>query len=393
MKEENIKFRCGYCGKDRDEHNRKRHITACATKYKCNHLEEIEGLKAEIENLKDKIKNLEEMNFQLNSQIKGKELLTMEQLVSMKSHNTKSSYVYHWGNYLNYCKINNLDCISKSTAMEYFKNLRNRSIESNMKLSTLNLIRSILVLGFKHLFELNIGCLLPREKSTFAKTKPKYVCQDEELYEYLRYLLLELKDEQSFLANYILCFSGCRCHSVSMLKKKDLNFNTLLIRDYKTKKDLPFNLTLTMSDMLQKFLELKSDEEFMFYHHPLDAKKYSNDGEIVKRRTQVVGPILRLQMKASPIFQHVDLKKICLGPHVYRKTVCNTQFREFLKQGFAQSRKAINHTPGTLGVFSYLDTNVQNQFYNTLIKRIDDLVDNRENDSHKIFETNFIDSI
>ncbi len=358
--------------------NFSKHYKICQGKLiKKSKEEEKENLMQEIIKLKSRVKELEKENEQLRSQnananAKVEDPLEFTDIIKNKSINTRSSYKCIWDKYLAWCKENNYFPWMRKSIVQYFYNLKNPPFnEKRKKASTLNTTRSIILSSVKTLYGKDLSKLISKVKNS-TKAKPKYEMSEEELFDYLSsYKFLE----EDFLALYILIFSGCRVHSLAMLRPANWDGENVNLCDYKTKKLIPFKIESTIiKAKLSEFAKAITEDKFIFYNttsSAADIKMYIDDW-LVKLRGKYVSQILRNKIQTHWVFNKVSRFKFCLGPHMFRKTKASLQFNDFIFQALEGSRQSINQSSGSGAINHYVSPkSVRNIFYDKLIERLD----------------------
>ena len=383
---------CPKCFKKFSYSNWAKHVNKCDGE---SRQEEIDKEKAELlkKNMKleRKIAKLLKENKALRFQLGNKQddFLMMSDLVKNKCANTRSSYQYHWDKYLDWCETEEIQPSEKKSIIDYFATLIRPefTVRRKMRPSSLNTIRSVFLTGFKHIFNKNIQALLPRQKTQNLKVKPKYQMSNEEIFEFLKTLKLKIRD---FLVFYILTFSGCRVHSLAMLKGQNYKNMTMDLHDYKTNQDIPFTFnTDAVGTMMTDYVANRNPEEFLFYS-PSGNSFYSYDVyEAVKKRGKFVSQILRIKLKKCEVFKHVSRNDFCVSPHMFRKTKAMTEFQRSLNYAIEETRKSINQKKGSQATYNYIDVPKKNTLYEQLVERVNQLFETE--DSNKIFELNFHD--
>jgi integrase len=382
---------CSSCGIAKSYSNFNKHYLTCQANNKKSKIifEKKQNFEEEIKTLKLRVRELELENEMLKSQIKlseEDEILTMNQLVESKKTNTKSSYLYHWTKYLDWCSDRKKISHSKNCVLEYFNELCDPLTEKKYKPNTINTIRSILMTGFSNLYDKHISKLLNKKTSTKRnKTKEKYSMSQEELLKFFE----SLTDIQDFLYYYILLITGCRNHSLAMLTPDDYEDGVLSYKDYKTDQEHSVKIK---SDIVTNLFDIyagkKDRSDFLFYppyFHRRDndtrkemLDKMFEDSEILKKRSKYVSAKIRKQLKESEIFKHVD-KKICLGPHMFRKTKAMNAYKFSESRKLEFSRNEINQKQGSSAIFNYVyGDGSPVDIYEELLKKIDDSVVNKQ---------------
>jgi site-specific recombinase XerD len=344
MKEKEANKECPKCSKKFSYSNWAKHVNKCDGE---SRQEMIDKEKAELlkKNLKleRKISKLLKENKALRFQLgnKQEDFLMMSDLVKNKCANTRSSYQYHWDKYLDWCETEEIQPSEKKSIIDYFATLIRPvfTVRRKMKPSSLNTIRSVFLTGFKHIFNKNIQALLPRQKTQSLKVKPKYQMSNEEIFEFLKTLKLKIRD---FLVYFILTFSGCRVHSLAMLKGKDYKNMTLDMHDYKTNQEIPFSFSNdAVGNMMTDYVTNQNPEEFLFYS-PSGNSFYTCDVyEAVKKRGKFVSQILRIQLKNSIVFKHVSRNDFCVSPNMFRKTKAMTEFQRSINYALEETRNQL----------------------------------------------------
>ena len=356
---------CEKCYTFKSYANFQKHIKKClGTKKKKVNLEV--NLLKEINELKEKIVKLEKENANLRLQVSsGDETLEMEDLVTNKSHNTQLSYIGNWKKYEIWCFDNDKPCNNKKSAINYYSCLLKPPIGcKKLKYSSISTARSVLLLGFKYIYKQEINFFLNHKKK--RNIKPKYSMSDEEIFLFLT----SFDDKQDFLAHFILIFSACRIHSLAMLKKKDYQNGVINLYDFKTEKGIPFTFQDSfINKLLDHHLSNKSEEDFAFYP-PYNVRSLQD----LTKRSKYVSQLVKIRIRNSKVFQHINKQNFSLTPHMFRKTKAKFEFDIIVNEGLKKARKSINQSDNSNAIFKYVDIPQTCQIFETLMEKIAEAV-------------------
>jgi len=361
--------KCPICNLPRSYSNFAAHIRACREREK-NKSNELILLKESIQNLQQTIKDLQSKNSELQSLLNnhGLEPYTFENLLCNKSFGTRNTYKTIWFRYLKWCKDKNIEPKSITSATSYFDNIKETSKGKTFKSSTVNLIRSVMIVCFNRIYSINLSKYFPRKiKFNRLQIKPKYVMTDLEI---KSFLLEQIHDLNNFLSFYLLIFSGCRVHSLAMLSYKSYSDGVFKIVDFKTDKSSKFVLTKNMKAVMDHYLQSNSSSNYLFFSQDLNI----NSEKLVTIRGKYLSMKIRKIMLKSKVFENIDTKTTTISPHIFRTTKVQQVMGEIKQKTLEKCRKAIGHSPGTQSINYYLPKDFTISLYSSIMEEIDSMI-------------------
>lgn len=370
--------RCPKCGVLKSYSNFATHVKKCTETSENNELLlENLNLKNTIENQILKIKKLESENFDLKALLADKDEkldpITINEVIYNKSYGTQLAYSTIWGRYITWCKDEGIESSSIRSALDYFKIVQDlKRNNKTLKPTTLNLISSVLQTLFKKIYSKDISKYLPK-RTNFQnlKIKPKYVMTIEEIKAFLK---SQINDLQNFLSCYILIFSGCRVHSLSMIKPENYQNGIFEMFDFKTQKSLEFVLSDNMKQIMDSYHKRNSNNSFLFFSQDLKM----NSQVMVTTRGKYLSIKMRKLIKNSKVFEKVNFKKTSIGPHIFRTTKVHQCISKFKDLALNECRKSIGHSENSYAINFYLPKNTEVPLFTDLIGEIDYLIQNDE---------------
>jgi integrase len=381
---------CQSCEKKISYTNFSKHQQNCGKNKDDKSEEKRKKLEEENAQLQKKIDELESENAHLRSLLKEekKEIFTVDSIIKSKKSNTQTSYRRTWDEYLLWCEENKAEPNSRTSCLDYFNDLCNPLPKTKrLKFTSLKTVRSVLMIFFKSLYQKDVTGILPKPDSRGDEKKLKYVIPDDVLLNFF----CNMKKIEDFLFYYILLISGCRNHSLAMLKRKNCNNEIINYYDFKKSKSYSVEImSKVVKEIFILFLNSKNPEEFVFYPPYFRKSKYTDkqemlekmkiDSEIVKKRSKYVSQIIQKQIKDSECFDHVDDKTICLGPHMFRKTKAVEAYNVAMNFSLGVSRMGIKHEAKTNSIFDYvIPHSMEMEIHKNLLNQIDNYLIKEDN--------------
>jgi hypothetical protein len=248
---------CGRCNKEFSKANIAKHSRKCTgSESRRQQVMEMRKLIQENSLLREEIKEVRKENEVLKLKLKNEEpeIFQLKDVTETKKLSTKKSYNRYWKRYEDFCVDNGgLPIRSVKSVIEFFNSITNSEFSGGKPytITTKKTIRSVLATTFKTMFGKDISHLLKVKNAKKRLPKAKYSLNNEEVYGFLKSLKNSVQD---FIPMYVLIFSGCRVHSLAMLKKSAISGDTLNLYDHKTEKDIPFKIeSETILNMLSLF--------------------------------------------------------------------------------------------------------------------------------------------
>jgi len=368
--------RCPNCGILKSYSNFATHFKKCSETNESNELMlENLNLKKTIEDLNLKNKNLETEISDLKSILANKneklDPITMNDVIFNKSYGTQLTYSNAWRKYIKWCEDEKYESSAIRSAQAYFKSVQHPKLaEKRLKPTSLNQISSVLQIMFKRIYSKDISQYLPsRYKFQHLRIKPKYSMNTDEIKTFLK---SQLYNMESFLSCYILIFSGCRVHTLSMIRPENYENGTLEMFDFKTHRSLEFVFTQNMKQIMDCYYKKNCNNPFLFFSQDLNTSTH----EQVTIRGKYLSTKMRRLIKNSKVFEHVNTKRFSIGCHIFRTTKvhqCITKFKEF---ALSECRKSIGHSQNSYAINFYMPKNPEVPLFMDLIDEIDYLIQN-----------------
>jgi len=369
---------CHICGIPKSYSNFKTHTRKCSEKSKNKKYNfPLENLKLKLclEDQKLKIQKLESEISELRAHFKNEhedqDPITINEIVCNKSYGTQIAYTRIWNKYILWCQETDKVPSSIPSVIKYFKEVKNPKLSSKryFKPTTLNLLSSVLRTCFKKIYSKDISEYLPNKvKFQNLKIKPKYAMTTDEIKALLKE---QINDLQNFLSCYILIFSGCRVHSLSMLEPRNYKDGVFEMFDYKTQKRLEFVLSNNMREIMDSYFRRNFKKPFLFFSQD-DLDMSSED--LVTKRGKFLAMKMRKVIKNSKIFEKVDTKNVSLGPHIFRTSKVHQCMSQFKDLALKECRKSIGHSDFSSAINYYLPKNSEVPLFTDLIEEIDNLI-------------------
>jgi len=186
------------------------------------------------------------------------------------------------------------------------------------------------------------------------------------------FLKTQVYDLESFLSCYILIFSGCRVHTLSMIKPENYQNGTLEMFDFKTQKSLEFTFSEKMQQIMDCYFKKNRKNPYLFFSQDLNTSTH----EQVNIRGQYLSMKIRNLIKNSKVFEHVNTKRFSISSHMFRTTKvhqCMTKLKEF---ALSECRKSIGHSQNSYAINFYMPKNSEVPLFMDLIDEIDYLIQN-----------------
>jgi len=253
------------------------------------------------------------------------------------SSETIKEYQGEWKIYKSWCLEHHLSPMNTATANSYLTRLK-------LQVSTIKNKRNRLQSILRHLTGQSLFLSRIRRR---IRRMPKYRLSASEISDYLEeQRSINFED---YLVQLILATYGCRIHSCSDLRLRNLDFlnggSLLYLPDTKTG-DREVEVSKTLRQDLMKYIKnnkLTSPETFVFSAGP---------SENLRRRANVLCIRINARIKESKVLKRNANFKF--SSHMFRHSMAFQVYRDHLEKAKAAARKSIGHHSGTTSINFYI---------------------------------------
>ncbi len=253
------------------------------------------------------------------------------------SEETIKEYQGEWKIFRSWCLHQNLSPMNPSSANSYLARLK-------LEVSTIKKKRNRLQSIIRHLTGQSIFLTRIRRR---IRRMPKYKMSYSEISEYLEeQRSLDLED---YLIQLILATYGCRIHSCSSLKLRNLHFlnggSVIYLPDTKTG-DREVEVSKTLRQGLNKYIKMKKltdPEAFVFS---------AGSSENSRRRANILCVRINNRIKESKVLnKNANFK---FSSHMFRHSVAFQVYRDYLEIAKEAARKSIGHRSVSSSINFYI---------------------------------------